>query len=97
MTLKLKVAELLADYPILREKKSFVQTAIWQDQCISLGITTIDGFLSAYREGTLSNAESIRRVACKLMEEYPELKPTEETQEENEELNQRIRANKGDL
>jgi len=50
MTLKLKVAELLADYPILREKKSFLQTAIWQDQCFSLGITTIDQFLTAYGE-----------------------------------------------
>jgi hypothetical protein len=97
MTLKLKVAELLADYPILREKKSFLQTAIWQDQCFSLGITTIEQFLTAYGEGKLSNAESIRRVACKLMEEYPELKPTEKTQEENEELNQRIKTNKGEL
>lgn len=97
MTLKEKVATLLADYPELREKKSYLQTVVWQDQCMDLGIESIDDFLIAYQENKLSNAESIRRVACKLMEEYPELKPTEKTQENNEKLNQKIRKQKGDL
>lgn len=97
MSLKLKVAELLMDYPSLREKKSYLQSAVWKMECESYGITNIEDFLIAYEEGILSNAESVRRVACKLMEEYPELKPTEETQKKNEELNQHIRNNKGDL
>lgn len=95
--IKEKVARYLYDLPILREKKVYVQCAIWKEQSDKLGIVTIDDFLQAYQEGKIANAESIRRVACKLMEEFPELKPKKETQEKNEELNQIIKQNKGEL
>lgn len=97
MTLKEKIAILLIEYPSLREKKSHLQSAVWQTECKSYGITSLEDFFIAYEEGLLANAESIRRGACKIMEEYPELKPSEETQKKNEELNQHIRNNKGEL
>ena len=97
MTLKEKVAILLADNPELREKKAYLQTIVWHDQSIELGLESIEDFLVAYQMGDLHNAESIRRVACKLMEEYPELQPTKKTKEKNEKLNEQIRKKKGEL
>jgi hypothetical protein len=97
MSLKLKVAELLIENPELREKKAYIQSAVWGMECKSYGISSLEDFLTAYEEGILSNAESVRRVACKLMEEYPEMRATEATQKKNEEMNQHIRNNKGEL
>lgn len=95
--LKIRIAELLIDYPILRESKSHLQSVIWYEESIEMGITSVLDFLEAFSEGKLSNAESIRRGACKLQEDYPELAASKKTQEKNIKLAEIIRKNKGEL
>lgn len=95
--LRYRIAELLVEYPSLREKKAYIQAVIWLEQCEDLNINTIEDFLLAYSNNELANAESVRRTACKLMEEYPELRPSIATQEENDRLAELIRRNRGGL
>jgi hypothetical protein len=97
----LPVKELVAHYlisvPELRDDRMLLLSFIWQDQAEILGITTLDGFIEAMALGDLLNAETIRRCARKLQAEHPELQASPKQQELNQELEKKIRKNKGEL
>ena len=53
--------------------------------------------LRAIAEEKVSNPESIRRSICKLWEDHPELKPSEEVQCRNIELEDQLTRGRGEI
>lgn len=91
------VHQLLELDPRLREEKKYMVVAVWKLQCQELGITDLDGLFDAVEQGHLRNPETIRRSVNKVMEENPNLRPSEEIQERNWVLEQTLRQNGGEL
>lgn len=97
MTTKELVLLILQNYEEAREKKNHLQTLVWEYEAAENNVTTLDGFFMAYEQGLMSNAETIRRQACKFQEENPELRASEATQIANAQLAEIIRQNRGEL
>jgi len=87
----------MTEHPALREKKSKLIAYMWLQEADQLNISTMRGVLEAIALGKLSSSETIRRTTCKIWEEYPHLRPTEETQEENRNLEERLRRGRGEI
>ena len=83
--------------PSTREKKTRVIGNIWYKELKEMGIDPHIETLRAISEGKVSNPESIRRNICKIWEEEPELKPSEETICNNIELREQLRVGRGEI
>lgn len=97
MKIKDKVFEKLSSVPLLRQNKRYLQSSIWLEQCREMNIKTIEEFVIAYSQKRLANAETIRRSCMVIMNEYPELKPTDDVVEQNQQMEALMRAHRGDL
>lgn len=97
MKIKDIVFEKLTCVPLLRQNKRYLQSSIWLEQCREMNINTIEDFVIAYSQKRLANAETIRRSCMILMNEYPELKPTDDVLEQNQQMEAMMRAHRGDL
>ena len=84
-------------HPALRERKSRLIAYMWKQEAEQLNITTMDDVLDAIALGKLSSSETIRRTTCKVWEENPHLRPSEEVQEQNRNLEQQLRRGRGEI
>jgi hypothetical protein len=100
-TFNIPVKELVAEYliaiPESRDDRMTLLSMMWEDECSILGITTLDEFFKAMTQHKLMNAETIRRVARKVQADYPELAASPEAQAINNEYENIIRTNKGEM
>jgi len=83
--------------PSTREKKTRVIANLWFNELTELNITPDMAVLEAMAEGKLSSPETIRRSICKIWEENPHLRPSEETQEFNRQQEERLRRGRGEI
>jgi len=97
MKIKDIVYDKLRSVPLLRQNKRYLQSSIWLEQCRELNITTIEEFVIAYSQKKLANAETIRRSCMILMNQHPDLKPSKEIVEQNQQMEAMMRAHRGDL
>jgi hypothetical protein len=97
MKMKDIVLQKLRAIPLLRQNKRYLQAHIWLEQCRAENITTIEEFVIAYSQKKLANAETIRRSCMILMNQHPELKPSKEITEQNQQMEALMRAHRGDL
>ena len=96
-TIKERVKALMETHPALRERKSRLIAYMWKQEAEQLNITTMDDVLDAIALGKLSSSETIRRTTCKVWEENPHLRPSEEVQEQNRNLEQQLRRGRGEI
>ena len=96
-TIKERVKALMETHPPLREKKSMLIAYMWKQEADQLNITTMNDVLEAIALGKLSSSETIRRTTCKVWEENPHLRPSEEVQEQNRNLEQQLRRGRGEI
>ena len=96
-TIKERAKAIMEAKPSTREKKTRVIANMWHNELNELNITTIKGVLEAMSEGKLSSPETIRRSICKIWEEHPPLRPSEETQEFNRQQEDRLRRGRGEI
>ena len=97
MNIKELVLQKLSSIPLLRQNKRYLQGHIWLEQCRELNITTVEEFVIAYAQKRLANAETIRRSCMIQMINYPELKPSKEIVEQNQQMEALMRQRRGDL
>lgn len=83
--------------PSTREKKTRVIGNIWYKELKEMGIEPHIPTLRAISEGKVSNPESIRRNICKIWEEEPELKASEEVQCRNIGLEDELTRGRGEI
>ena len=91
------VRHILTNKKSNREKKTKVIGNIWYKELKEMGIEPHIETLRAISEGKVSNPETIRRTICKLWEEEPELKASEETICRNIELQEQLRRGRGEI
>lgn len=96
-TIKDRAKAVMELKPSTREKKTRVIANMWFNELNELNITDINGVLEAMAEGKLSSPETIRRSICKIWEETPQLRPSEEVQRWNEKQEERLRRGRGEL
>ena len=96
-TIKERVKALMETNPELRERKSRLIAYMWKQEAKQLNITEMDDVLNAIALGKLSSSETIRRSTCKVWEEYPHLRPSDEVQEQNRDLENRLRRGRGEI
>ena len=95
--IKKLVKSIMTIKPSTREKKTRVIGNIWYKELKEMGIEPHLPTLRAISEGKVSNPESIRRNICKIWENHPELKPSEEVICENIELREQLREGRGEI
>jgi len=91
------VKSIMETKPSTREKKTRVIGNIWYKELKEMGIEPHLPTLKAIAEEKVSNPESIRRSICKLWEQEPDLKPSEEVQCRNIELREQLRVGRGEI
>ena len=91
------VKSIMTAKPSTREKKTRVIGNIWYKELKEMGIEPHLPTLRAIAEEKVSNPESIRRSICKLWEDHPELKPSEEVQCRNIELEDQLTRGRGEI
>ena len=96
-TIKDRAKAVMEAKPSTREKKTRVIANMWFNELTELNITPDMEVLNAMAEGKLSSPETIRRSICKIWEDNPHLRPSEETQEKNRELEQQLRRGRGEI
>lgn len=96
-TIKQRAKVIMEMKPSTREKKTRVIANMWYDELNQLGIAPDMVVLEAMAEGKLSSPETIRRTICKIWEENPHLRPSEEVQEFNRQQQERLRQGRGEI
>jgi len=96
-TIKDRAKAVMEAKPSTREKKTRVIANLWFNELTELNITPDMAVLEAMAEGKLSSPETIRRSICKIWEENPHLRPSEETQEFNRQQEERLRRGRGEI
>lgn len=97
MKIKDLVLEKITRFPILRQDKRYLQAHIWLEQCRELEINSVEDFVVAYAQNRLINAETIRRSCMIQMNLHPELKPSQDVQNKNAQMEALMRERRGDL
>lgn len=93
--IKKLVKSIMEIKPSTREKKTRVIGNIWYKELKEMGIEPHLPTLRAISEGKVSNPESIRRNICKIWEDHPELKPSDEVLCNNIVLQEETRLGRG--
>lgn len=96
-TIKDRAKAIMEAKPSTREKKTRVIANMWFNELTDLNITPNMEMLEAMSEGKLSSPETIRRSICKIWEEDPQLRPSEEVQEFNRQQEERLRRGRGEI
>lgn len=96
-TIKDRAKAVMEAKPSTREKKTRVIANMWFNELTELNITPDMEILQAIAEGKLSSPETIRRQICKIWEDHPHLRPSEEVQEFNRQQEERLRQGRGEI
>jgi hypothetical protein len=96
-TIKDRAKAIMEAKPTTREKKTRVIANMWFNELTELNITPNMEMLEAMAEGKLSSPETIRRSICKIWEDHPQLRPSEEVQEYNRQQEERLRRGRGEI